>query len=130
MSHFLSPSSSPASFSRALFRLPFLPGLHSSIFSFPPVFFFFPSFSSLSSVRSLSPARSLSLLDKGAEACSEDIRQMDFLHVIKVTLARLCWEISVVLFKRAHEPRLKNSEAEMRNKRNELGEYSFLCLRY
>lgn len=43
------------------------------------------------------------LLNGGTRACARDIRQMDFLHVIKVTLAELCWEILVVLFKLTHK---------------------------
>lgn len=75
---------------------------------FPHLFLFFSFFVTfiysafvsllVAFIHSLSSSRSLPLLNKGTEACTEDIQQMDFLHVIKVTLALLYWEISVVLF--------------------------------
>lgn len=105
----------------SLFRFSF--GMFSYISTFIPVFFSFfvtfiySAFVSLlvAFIHSLSSSRSLSLLNKGTEACTEDIQQMDFLHVIKVTLALLYWEISVVLFNWAHELLLENSEALMSN---------------
>lgn len=52
---------------------------------------------------------------------------MDFLHVIKVTLARLYWEISVVLFKLTHKLRLKKKKTED-EKCKELKEFGKIAL--